>query len=147
MRSSWFVRASDCQCQSRNSPGFDLSILRNSGNWGAADAAVLNTGHRIKKITIPPFCLFGIINPPNGTLLTTPPPPPPSQLRCSATPKIIFFTISRNKMLSVRPELGPPWGVYFYIGLHCTLLSYAAPFWATLHPNELCCTLLTYAAQ
>ena len=25
------VRASDCQCQSRNSPGFDPSILRHSG--------------------------------------------------------------------------------------------------------------------
>jgi hypothetical protein len=35
MRSSreWIrsIRASDCQCQSRNSPGFDPSILRHSG--------------------------------------------------------------------------------------------------------------------
>ncbi len=36
MRSSQVVRASDCQCQSRNSPGFDPSILRHSGIWGAA---------------------------------------------------------------------------------------------------------------
>ncbi len=25
------VRASDCECQSRNSPGFDSSIIRHSG--------------------------------------------------------------------------------------------------------------------
>jgi hypothetical protein len=31
MRSSLAVRASDCQCRSRNSPGFDPSILRHSG--------------------------------------------------------------------------------------------------------------------
>jgi hypothetical protein len=37
------VRASDCQCRSRNSPGFDPSILRHSGIWGAADETVLNT--------------------------------------------------------------------------------------------------------
>ncbi len=28
-------------CRSRNSPGFDPSILRHSGIWGAADEAVL----------------------------------------------------------------------------------------------------------
>ncbi len=28
------IRASDCQCQSRNSPGFDPSILRHCGIWG-----------------------------------------------------------------------------------------------------------------
>ncbi len=31
MRSSRVVRASGCQCQSRNNPGFDRSILRQSG--------------------------------------------------------------------------------------------------------------------
>jgi hypothetical protein len=31
MRPSLVVRASDCQCQRRNSPGFDPSILRHSG--------------------------------------------------------------------------------------------------------------------
>jgi hypothetical protein len=30
--------------------------------------------------------------------------------------------------------------------LNCTLLSHAAPSWATLHPNELRCTLLSYVA-
>ncbi len=39
------VRASGCQCQSRNSPKFDPSILRHSGIWGAADEAVLNNVH------------------------------------------------------------------------------------------------------
>jgi hypothetical protein len=47
------VKAADCQCQSRNSPGFDSSILRHSGIWGAADEAVLNIVHR-KKTT----CFF-----------------------------------------------------------------------------------------
>ncbi len=42
MRSSRAVRASGCQCQSRNSPEFDPRILRYSGIWGAADEAVLN---------------------------------------------------------------------------------------------------------
>jgi hypothetical protein len=37
MGSSRVVRASDCQCRSRNSPGFDLRILRHNGIWGAAD--------------------------------------------------------------------------------------------------------------
>ncbi len=46
MRSSLVVRPSDCQCWSRNSPGFDPSSLRHSGIWGAADEAVLNTVHR-----------------------------------------------------------------------------------------------------
>ncbi len=40
MRCSRVVRASDCQCRSRNSPRLDLSILRHSGIWGAADEAV-----------------------------------------------------------------------------------------------------------
>jgi hypothetical protein len=58
MRSSQVVRASDCQCQSRNSPGFDPSILRHSEICGAADEAVLNTVHREKKIQKnPPVCL------------------------------------------------------------------------------------------
>jgi hypothetical protein len=45
--SSLVVRASDCQCRSRNSPGFDPSILRHSEIWGAADEAMLNTVHKI----------------------------------------------------------------------------------------------------
>jgi hypothetical protein len=42
MRSDLVVRASDCQCTSCNGPGFDPSIRRHSGIWGAADEAVLN---------------------------------------------------------------------------------------------------------
>ncbi len=38
-------RVSDCQCRSRNSPGFDPSILRHIGIWRAADEAVLNKVH------------------------------------------------------------------------------------------------------
>ncbi len=41
MRSSLVVRASDCQCTSCNGPGFDPSIRRHNGIWGAADETVL----------------------------------------------------------------------------------------------------------
>jgi hypothetical protein len=55
MRSSLVVRAFDCQCTSCNGPGFDPSIRRHSGIWGAADEAVLNIVRRKnKKIKIPP---------------------------------------------------------------------------------------------
>ncbi len=50
MRSSRMVRASGCQCQSRNSPGFDPSVLRHSGISGAADETVLNNVGYIKKL-------------------------------------------------------------------------------------------------
>ena len=49
MRSSLVVRASDCQCISCNGPGFDPSIRRHSGIWGAADEPVLNTVPNKKK--------------------------------------------------------------------------------------------------
>ncbi len=42
MRSSRVVRACGRQSRSRNSPGFDPSILRHSGISGAADEAMLN---------------------------------------------------------------------------------------------------------
>ncbi len=51
MKSSRVVRASDSQCRSRNCPGFDPSILRHSGIWGAADEAVLNI---VRKKPPPP---------------------------------------------------------------------------------------------
>ncbi len=57
MRSSQTVRASDCQCQSRNSPGFDPSILRHSEIWGAADEEVLNKVHTKKPIKSPCLCM------------------------------------------------------------------------------------------
>ncbi len=54
MRSIRIFRVSDCQCQSRNNPGFDASILRHNGIWGAADEAVFNTVQRekIQKISL-----------------------------------------------------------------------------------------------
>ncbi len=49
MRSSLVVRASDCQCTSCNGPGFDPSIRRHSGIWGAADETVLNIVWKNRK--------------------------------------------------------------------------------------------------
>jgi hypothetical protein len=49
MRSSLVVTASDCQCTGCNGPGFDPSIRRHSGIWGAADEAVLNIVRTKKK--------------------------------------------------------------------------------------------------
>ncbi len=49
MRSSLVVRASDCQCTGCNGPGFDPSIRRHSGIWGAADEAVLNNVRTKRK--------------------------------------------------------------------------------------------------
>jgi hypothetical protein len=54
------VRASDCQCRSRNSAGSNPSNLRHSGIWGAADEAVLNkvqvcSFHNLNKKPSIPF--------------------------------------------------------------------------------------------
>jgi hypothetical protein len=46
------LRSSGCQCQSRNSPGFDPSILGHSGIWGTADDVVLNKVHKTQKIPL-----------------------------------------------------------------------------------------------
>ncbi len=54
-RSSRVVRASDCQCQSRNSPGFDPCILRHSGIWGTANEAALNTRTNKKILKTSPI--------------------------------------------------------------------------------------------
>jgi hypothetical protein len=56
MRSSLVVRASDCQCTSCNGPGFDPSIRRHSGIWGAADEAVLNIVWTKRKKIPPKKC-------------------------------------------------------------------------------------------
>ncbi len=58
MRSSLVVRASDCQCTSCNGPGFDPSIRRHSGIWGAADEAVLNIVRTKKKRKKSPQKIF-----------------------------------------------------------------------------------------
>ncbi len=36
---------SDCQCQSRNNPGFDPSILRHNRIWRVADKAMFDKVH------------------------------------------------------------------------------------------------------
>ncbi len=48
------VRASDSQCATRDCLGFDPSILRHSGVWGAADEAVLKKVQKNQKPTPPP---------------------------------------------------------------------------------------------
>jgi hypothetical protein len=58
MRSSREVRASGYQCHSRNRPGFDPSILRLSGIWGAADEAVLDNVQKKKQSNKSPFYIF-----------------------------------------------------------------------------------------
>ncbi len=50
MRFSRVVKASD----SRNCPGFDLSILRRSGIWGAANETVLNVVHKKSPCNVTP---------------------------------------------------------------------------------------------
>jgi hypothetical protein len=51
IRSSRVVRAPGCQSQSRNSPGFEPSVLRHNGIREAADEAVLNNVHQIGFIS------------------------------------------------------------------------------------------------
>ncbi len=71
MRSSRVMRVSGCQCQCRNSPGVDPSILRHSRIWGAADKAMLNNVHKKKKskkssfilLISSPFFFFQIFSP------------------------------------------------------------------------------------
>ncbi len=48
-------------------------------------------------------------------------------------------------MLLFRPKFGPP-GAFISTGLSCTLLSYIAPYLATMHPPELRATLMSYTA-
>ncbi len=68
MRSSLVVRASDCQCTSCNGPGFDPSIRRHSGIWGAADETVLNIVRKknppkIWKIVLCFSCYWHVFSP------------------------------------------------------------------------------------
>ncbi len=53
MRSSRVFIAYGCQCQSRNSPGFDPRILQHIGIWEAVDKDVLNNVHKKKDKKIP----------------------------------------------------------------------------------------------
>ncbi len=84
--------------------------------------------------------LFGLITTPNGALRA----PRPSQLRCSPQNKKINYFQKQNVFLQAQTRAAR--GIYFSTGLICTLLSYAAPYWATLHPRELRCTPVSYAA-
>ncbi len=71
-------------------------------------------------------------------------PPRPSQLRCSPQNKKINYFQKQNVFLQAQTQA--PSGIYFFTGLSCTFLSYAAPYWASLHLSELRCILLSYAA-
>ncbi len=67
-------------------------------------------------------------------------PPRPLQLRCSLKkniPETKCFPSGPNRAAS---------DVYLSTGLSCTLLSYIAPYWATMYPPELPNTLMSYAA-
>jgi hypothetical protein len=74
--------------------------------------------------------------------------PPPSQLRCSPKNKKINYFQKQNASLQALTWAAR--GVYLSTGLRCTLMSYIAPYWGTMHPTlhpiELRCTLLSYAA-
>ncbi len=84
-------------------------------------------------------------------------PCPPAHRSFAAPPKIKKLTIKQNVFLQAQTRAAR--GIYFFTGLRCTLLSYAAfkwamlhPIWALLHPksyvtpSELSCTLPSYAA-
>ncbi len=63
MRSRRGVRASDCQSQSRTSPGFDPMILWHTGIGGAADEAVVNKLHKkLKKTPVNFLMILDILN-------------------------------------------------------------------------------------
>jgi hypothetical protein len=56
IRSSRVFRASGCQCLIATILGFDSSILRHSGIWGAAEEAGLNKVHKkFKNLKKSPF--------------------------------------------------------------------------------------------
>ncbi len=60
MGSSRVVKASDCYCQSRNSLGFDPSILGHTGVWGAADETVF-IKENIEVHFLAFYCSFGYL--------------------------------------------------------------------------------------
>ncbi len=84
---------------------------------------------RVRTRTLHAPVLFGLINMPNGALR----PPPPAH-RSFAASYLPPKTFPQARTRAAR-------GVYLFIGLSCTLLSYIASYWATLHPPELRCTL------
>ncbi len=104
MRSSPVVRASDCQCTSCNGPGFDPSIRRHSGIWGAADEAVLNIV-RTKKFFI--WCWETIIRDHEGTFL-------PYHSKKIKNLKILFFQKKNRMNVEVIPFKN--FGMFNYLG-------------------------------
>jgi len=70
---------------------------------------------------------------------------PPAHRSYAAPSKIKNRLFPETKCFPSGPNLAAR-GVYFFTGLSCTLLSFAAPYWATMHPLELRGTLLSYAA-
>ncbi len=88
IKSCRVVRASDRQCQSRNNPRFNPSILRRSGVWGAADEAVLDKVHKFQakncELSWPwmssdqlvAITYVGVINMQKLIPNLSPPPPP-----------------------------------------------------------------------
>jgi hypothetical protein len=71
--------------------------------------------------------------------------PPPAHRSFAAPTKIKNRLYIETKSFPSSPKSAAR-GVYFSTGLSCTLLSYIAPYWTTLHPFELRCALLSYAA-
>jgi hypothetical protein len=65
----------------------------------------------------------------------------------AAPPKIKNQLFSETKCFPSGPNSGRQGRIFFHWAklhpteLHCSLLSYAAPYLVTLHPSELCCTL------
>ncbi len=70
--------------------------------------------------------------------------PPPSFAAPQKKIKLQYF---QKQNASLQAQTRAARGVYFSTGLSCSLLSYIAPYWVTLHPIELRCTLLSYAAS
>jgi len=69
----------------------------------------------------------------------------PPSIAASPLPQIKNKLFPETKCLP-SAQTRAAWGIYFSNGLSCTLLSYAAPYLATLHPTKLCCIQMSYAA-
>jgi hypothetical protein len=83
------------------------------------------------------------------------PPPIAASLLHIHWPKNLLFPETKA---SFRPSSGRQGRISFHWTTEAlkyniprptcrTLLSYAAPYWASLHPKEICCTLLSYVAS
>jgi len=75
---------------------------------------------------------------PNGALRA----PRPWQLRCFLFIPQKYGNYFQKQIASLLAQTR----VYLSAGLSCTLLSYFASYWATLHPPELHWNLISYTA-